>query len=85
MIQKVSEEQVLELSGNTMEFPVIIKQENCKTQSAVCLKKMPKGYLLGLSSETEKRLDLFYSENYAAILHMCHTHIKKMMDKDLPF
>ncbi len=85
MIKKVSIEEVVELSANTKEFPVLFKEENDTTKSAVCLKKMPEGYLLGISSETKKVLELYYSNHYSSILDKCKKCSEKMLKTGFPF
>ncbi|WP_298753987.1 hypothetical protein [uncultured Psychroserpens sp.] len=85
MIKRITEKEVIELSGDAIEFPVIIKKENDKTQSAVCLKKMPIGYLLGISSEIKNKLELYYSNDCNAIHNKCNECIELMLKTGFPF
>ncbi|WP_188373618.1 hypothetical protein [Winogradskyella haliclonae] len=39
IIKKITEKEFIELSGDAIEFSVIIKKENDEIQSSVCLKK----------------------------------------------
>lgn len=85
MIKKVSIKEVVGLSGDAKEFPVLIKEENDITESAVCLKKLPKGYMLGISSETKEVLELYYSTDYDSILKKCKECSEKMLKTGYPF
>ncbi|WP_299272594.1 hypothetical protein [uncultured Psychroserpens sp.] len=85
MIKKITENEAIELSGDAIEFPVISKEENDKTQSAVCLKKMPAGYLLGISSETKNKLELYYSNDYEIMQNKYDKCMKLMEETGFPF
>jgi len=85
MIKKITEEEAEQLAAGANEFPVITKEENEDSESAVCLKKLPAGYLLGVSCDTKDLFDLYYSEDYELIKDKCDFHIATMKAKGHPF
>ncbi len=50
-MQRVSEKEANALSGDA-ECPVIFKEESEPQEAAVCLKRLPTGFLLGASDKT---------------------------------
>ncbi len=85
MIQRISEDEAKLITKNDTTWSVIIKEENNMTESAVCLKKIAKGYLLGVSCETTNFFELFFSKNYDEIYKMCEQHIKIMKETNYPY
>ncbi len=85
MIKKISEAEATELAKGAEVFPVIIKEENDTTESAVCLKKFPTGYVLGISCDTKELFELYFSEDYELIMGKCQQHLRIMQEKRHPF
>ncbi len=63
-MREINKEEADRLNGDKTP-PVLIKVENDATKSAVCLKRLKKGFLLGISSDTKDRLFLFEDERLA--------------------
>lgn len=84
-IREVTEEEANELSKGATEWPVIVKKEDEETESAVCLKHLPHGYLLGVSCDTKNLFKLYYSEDKNTIQERCKSYINTLNEKGNPF
>lgn len=83
-MREISEEEANRLGGEAIA-PVLMKVENDATESAVCLKRLPNGFLLGVSCETKgvMRLFLFEDERLAHIA--LQKHAIQMENTGFPF
>lgn len=84
-MREITEEEAYKLAEGGTEFPIIIKEEDDKTESAVALKKFPTGFILGVSCDTENLFRLFYSENKEEITELCNKYLKILREKGNPF
>lgn len=84
-MKEITEETAYKLAENETEFPIIIKEEDDKTESAVALKKFPTGYVLGVSCDTENIFKLFFSENLDEIMQQCNKYLSILREKGNPF
>ncbi len=75
-MKKVSLEEVWQLAGDA-ECPVIEKVESAPMEAAVCLKQLPKGYMLGLSDKSDA-LELWYSTDLADARQMFEEKVDLM-------
>lgn len=78
MIHEITEEQAYKLAEGATEWPIIIKEENDNTESAVTLKKFPTGYVLGVSCDTEDAFKLYFSENLDEITEFTNSFLAKL-------
>lgn len=85
MIKKVTEEEAHELTKDDHNWTIVIKEENDITESAVCLKKIKIGYLLGVSCDTTNFFELFIATDYEEILKKTHHHIALMKETNYPY
>ncbi|OJJ20173.1 hypothetical protein BKI52_17015 [marine bacterium AO1-C] len=85
MIEKITPAEAHKLAIGAEEFPVMVKEENEQSESAVCLKKFPTGFVLGISCDTKDLFELYFSENYELIKNKCDFHIGIMKTKGHPF
>ena len=84
-IQEITEEEAYKLAESETEFPILIKEEDEKTESAVTLKKFPTGYILGVSCDTENKFKLFFSKNLDEMTTLCKNYLAKLREKGNPF
>ena len=84
-MKEITEEEASKLAEGGTEFPIIIKEEDDRTESAVALKKFPTGYVLGISCDTENIFKLFFSENLDEITEYCNKYLKTLRDRGNPF
>lgn len=63
-MREISEAEAWRLAGDS-DCPVISKEENDQTESAVCLKQFPSCYVLGASSEPTDVLKLYAFDDRA--------------------
>ena len=84
-MKEITEEEASKLAEGGTEFPIIIKEEDDRTESAVALKKFPTGYVLGISCDTENIFKLFFSENLDEITKHCNKYLKTLRDRGNPF
>lgn len=84
-MKEITEEEAYRLAQNGTEFPIIIKEEDDRTESAVALKKFPTGYVLGVSCDTKNMFKLFFSENFDEIMEQCNKYVKVLREKGNPF
>ncbi len=83
-MREINEEEANRLAGEETP-PVIIKVENDATQSAVCLKRLKTGFLLGISSETKGRLRMFLFEDERLAHTAFQKHAIQMDNTGFPF
>lgn len=57
-MEEISEAAAITLAGDA-ECPVISKEENADTDSAVCLKQFPACYVLGVSTDLTDTFKLY--------------------------
>lgn len=85
MIKEISEQEAFKLAEGADEFPVLVKEENDGSESAVCLKKFPTGFILGVSCDTKEVFKLYYSEDYDELFDKCEYYLEIMRKKGHPF
>jgi hypothetical protein len=83
-MQQISEEEAHRLAGDA-DCPVLFKEENDITESAVCLKKFPGGYVLGISCDRDNVFELFFSDNYDEIARYYEDYVNTMHQNGSPF
>ncbi|WP_298515581.1 hypothetical protein [uncultured Kordia sp.] len=84
-IKEITEAEAFNLAGDATEFPVLMKEEDIATESAVTLKKFPTGYVLGVSCDTAAIFKLFYAENLEEINSLCEHYLNILRKKGNPF
>ena len=84
-MKEITEEEAYALAKGGTEFPIIIKEEDDRTQSAVTLKKFPTGYVLGISCDTENIFKLFFSQDIDEITEYGNKYLKVLKNKGNPF
>jgi hypothetical protein len=84
-MKQITEEEAYRLAGNATEFPIIIKEEDERTESAVTLKKFPTGYILGVSCDSKGLFKLFFSEDFDEINQLCTTYLTVLREMGTPF
>lgn len=84
-MKEITEEEAYKLAQGATEWPIVIKEEDEQTESAVTLKKFPTGYVLGISCDTENMFKLFFSENLDEIMEHCNKYIKILREEGNPF
>ena len=84
-IKEITKAEAFKLAKNETTFPVISKEEDEATESAVTLKKFPTGYVLGVSCDTAAVFKLFYSENFEEINQLCNHYTNILRTKGNPF
>jgi len=84
-MKEITEEEAYKLAESGTEFPIMIKEEDDRTESAVTLKKFPTGYVLGVSCDTENIFKLFFSESIDEIMKYCNQYLKILREKGNPF
>jgi hypothetical protein len=82
---EITEEEAYKLAEGATEWPIVVKEEDEKTESAVTLKKFPTGYLLGVSCDTEDLFKLFFSKDFCEISELCNKHLKILREQGNPF
>lgn len=83
-MREISEEEADRLAGDAKP-PLLAKQENDATESAVALKRFPDGYLLGISCDTTGRFQLFALSDEAAARSAYERHVRQMEVTGTPF
>ena len=63
-MREISEAVAIELAGDA-DCPVVSKDENEETESAVCLKKFPDCYVLGVSTDLTDTFKLYAFDDLA--------------------
>ncbi len=84
-MKEITEEEAYKLAEGATEFPLLIKEEDEQTESAVALKKFPTGYVLGVSCDTENIFRLFFSDNPDEIMTLCKSYLAKLREQGNPF
>lgn len=84
-MKEITEEEAYKLAEGATEFPLLIKEEDEQTESAVALKKFPTGYVLGVSCDTENIFKLFFSDNLDEIMTLCNQYLAKLREQGNPF
>ncbi|WP_338792458.1 hypothetical protein [Bernardetia sp. MNP-M8] len=84
-IREITEEQAYKLAEGAKDFPVLVKEEDEITESAVTLKKFPTGYLLGVSCDTKDLFKLFFSPNLNEMTLLTESYIMNLREKGNPF
>ncbi len=85
MIKEITEKQAYKLAEGATEWPIVVKEEDEQTESAVALKIFPTGYLLGVSCDTQNMFKLYFSEDFCEISELCNTHLRKLRELGNPF
>lgn len=85
MIKEITEEEAYKLAENATEFPILFKEEDEQTKSAVTLKKFPTGYILGVSCDTEDIFKLFFCENLNEITVLSNKYLNNLREVGNPF
>lgn len=84
-MKEISEEEAYHLAEGATEWPIVVKEEDERTESAVALKIFPTGYLLGVSCDTEDLFKLYFSEDFCEISELCNKHLRTLRTKGNPF
>jgi hypothetical protein len=84
-MKQITEEEAYRLAAKATEFPIIIKEEDERTESAVTLKKFPTGYILGVSCDTKGIFKLFFSEDFDEINRLCIAYLTVLREAGNPF
>lgn len=85
MLKEITEEEAYSLAGDAEVFPILFKEENEETESAVCLKRFPTGYILGVSCDRDDIFRLFFCEEYDELLRLYKHYEEIMKANGTPF
>ena len=83
-MREITEDEADRLAGE-VKPPLLAKQEHEATESAVALKKLPGGYLLGVSCDTTGRFQLFSIARESEALSAYERHVRQMELTGTPF
>lgn len=84
-MKEITEEEAYKLAEGATEWPIVVKEEDEQTESAVTLKIFPTGYLLGISCDTQDLFKLYFSEDFCEISELCNKHLIKLRKQGNPF
>jgi hypothetical protein len=62
-MREITEDEPLEMAGDS-DCPVLAKEESDEMEAAVCLKRFPQGYVLGVSDKIQD-LSLWFTSDKA--------------------
>lgn len=82
-LRRISEKEAFDLAGDE-ECPVLRKEESEELEAAVCLKRFPKGYVLGVSDKTHDLEIWITSDGDAADAHY-ENYVRIMGKHGTPF
>jgi hypothetical protein len=84
-MREITEEEAYKLAEGATEWPIVVKEEDEQTESAVTLKIFPTGYLLGVSCDTQDLFKLYFSEDFCEISELCNKYLRKLRQQGNPF
>jgi hypothetical protein len=82
-MRQISEDEAFQLAGDA-DCPVLRKEESDPMEAAVCLKRFPTGYVLGVSDKV-RDLVIWFTEDLAVAEERCDECIKLMRIHGTPF
>lgn len=82
-MREISEAEAYELAGES-DCPVLRKEESDAMEAAVCLKRFPSGYVLGVSDKLHDLQIWFTSDLSLAEARYSH-YVRIMRDTGSPF
>jgi len=83
-VKEISEAAAIELAGE-VDCPVVSKEENEETESAVCLKQFPSCYVLGVSTDLTDTFKLYAFDDPAAAKAEYDRFVEIMRRTGTPF
>jgi hypothetical protein len=82
-LRKITEEEVFAIAGDN-ECPVLSKEEAAEMEAAVCLKRFPDGYVLGISDKV-RDLHLWFTADPVVAEEQYQRYVQVMRQSGTPF
>jgi hypothetical protein len=82
-MREISEDEAFRLAGEA-DCPVLRKEESDPMEAAVCLKRFPTGYVLGVSDKV-RDLQIWFTEDLASAEQRYNEFVSLMKSHGTPF
>lgn len=82
-MQKIAESEVWKMAGDA-DCPVIYKEESEPKEAAVCLKRFPTGYIIGVSDK-DNGLQCWFTTEITVAEEEYQMFLQKMQSFGTPF
>ena len=82
-MREISEDEALGMAGEA-DCPVLRKDESDAMEAAICLKRFPQGYILGVSDKTND-LRIWFTTDLAIAEQHYDRYLSRMREHGTPF